>query len=69
MRRAEVYFDGTLAGRLVEMDDGKICRFQYEPTYGGPPISLTMPVRDHWCPVINSDMQKENVVCPGHAIP
>lgn len=45
MRKAEVYFDAILAGVLIEMDDGKICRFQYEPDYGGPPISLTMPVR------------------------
>lgn len=48
MHRAEVYFEDVLAGHLVEMDDGKAYQFRYAPGYGGPPISLTMPVREEW---------------------
>lgn len=46
MRIARVFFENDLAGILTESEDGKGCRFQYEPGYSGPPISLTMPVRD-----------------------
>lgn len=45
MRRAEVYFKNDLAGILAESEEGTEHHFQYEPDYGGPPISLTMPTR------------------------
>jgi len=45
MRKANVYFDGTLAGVLEEIARGKRYRFLYADRYEGSPISLTMPVR------------------------
>ena len=46
MRSARVFFENDIAGLLTESEDGKGYSFQYEPGYSGPPISLTMPVRD-----------------------
>jgi len=46
MRSARVFFDHDFAGVFNELEDGKAFRFQYEPGYSGPPISLTMPVRE-----------------------
>lgn len=46
MRNAEVFFGNDLAGVLSESEDGREYRFQYDPGYSGPPISLAMPVRD-----------------------
>ncbi len=46
MRSAEVFFANDLAGHLVEEAEGRGYCFQYVPGYTGPPISLTMPVRD-----------------------
>jgi serine/threonine-protein kinase HipA len=46
MRSARVYFADFLAGILSESDSGKEYLFQYDPGYSGPPVSLTMPVRD-----------------------
>lgn len=46
MRSARVFFENDLAGLLTESEDGKKFRFQYDPGYSRPPISLTMPVRD-----------------------
>lgn len=46
MRRASVFFENDFAGRLIESDDGREYHFQYEPSYSGPPISLTMPVQE-----------------------
>jgi serine/threonine-protein kinase HipA len=43
MRRAHVFFDGTLAGHLTEVDR-KHFVFEYEPDYQGGSVSLTMPV-------------------------
>lgn len=46
MRSARVFFENNCAGQLIEADNGHEYRFQYEPGYNGPPISLTMPVRE-----------------------
>jgi serine/threonine-protein kinase HipA len=46
MRRAKVFFADNLAGILTESEDGKEFQFHYDPAYSGPPISLTMPVRE-----------------------
>ncbi|MBV5305341.1 MAG: HipA N-terminal domain-containing protein [Desulfobulbaceae bacterium] len=46
MRSAEVFFDNDFAGQLVETENGREYSFQYEQGYNGPPISLTMPVRE-----------------------
>jgi serine/threonine-protein kinase HipA len=46
MRIARVFFENNFAGILTESEDGKVYRFQYESGYSGPPISLTMPVRE-----------------------
>ncbi|OGQ94056.1 MAG: hypothetical protein A2521_09670 [Deltaproteobacteria bacterium RIFOXYD12_FULL_57_12] len=45
MRTARVFFQDILAGLLSESADGRRCHFQYDNSYAGPPISLTMPVR------------------------
>jgi len=45
MRTAKVFFQAKPAGYLQELEDGREYRFEYNPEYGGPPISLTMPVR------------------------
>ena len=42
MRSARVLMHGVLAGRLREEEGGYT--FAYEPGYGGPPVSLTLPV-------------------------
>lgn len=45
MRIADVFFNNVKAGQLTQRDeDGKYC-FSYDLNYGGPPISVTMPVR------------------------
>ena len=46
MRSARIFFENDLAGLLTESEDGKVFRFKYGPGYNGPPISLTMPVRN-----------------------
>lgn len=46
MRKAKVFFDNDLAGLLTVSEDGKESHFLYDPAYSGPPISLTMPVRE-----------------------
>ncbi len=46
MRSAEVFFGKTLAGRLDELDGRDGYSFRYESGYAGPPVSLTMPVRE-----------------------
>lgn len=45
MRRALVFVDGARAAILEEIERGRAYRVAYEPSYIGPPISLTMPVR------------------------
>lgn len=45
MRRANVFFNFRLAGYLTEERPGAYFVFAYDPSYDGPPISLTMPVR------------------------
>jgi serine/threonine-protein kinase HipA len=44
MRRAAIYVHGSLAGILLEQTPGTAYRFQYEPDYTGPPVSMTLPV-------------------------
>jgi len=46
MRRAEVFFNFRPAGWLIEESPGPQYIFSYLPLYDGPPISLTMPVRE-----------------------
>ncbi len=46
MRSARVFFENDLAGMLTELEDSREYRFQYDPGYSGPPISLTMPLRE-----------------------
>lgn len=46
MRIAQVFFEDDFAGILTESEDGKGYRFQYELGYSGPPVSLTMSVRE-----------------------
>lgn len=43
-RAARVRNHGLVAGLIEELPDGGY-RFTYEPGYGGPAISLTLPVR------------------------
>ena len=45
MRRANVFFNFRLAGHLTEERPGTYYIFAYDPSYDGPPVSLTMPVR------------------------
>jgi serine/threonine-protein kinase HipA len=45
MRKAEIYVGKILAGYLEELEKGKHYRLAYLPTYEGPPISLTLPIR------------------------
>jgi len=46
MRSAKVFFEKKLAGHLDELEGGKAFSFRYEPGYTGPPVSLTMPLRE-----------------------
>jgi serine/threonine-protein kinase HipA len=46
MRRAKVFFENNFAGQLAESENNQEYLFQYELGYDGPPISLTMPVRE-----------------------
>ena len=46
MRRADVFMQGKRAGVLEEIEKGKRYRFFYLDDYAGPPVSLTMPVRE-----------------------
>ena len=43
-RRAQIFFNGTLAGFLEHDLKNLEYRFEYETKYQGPPISLTMPL-------------------------
>ena len=44
MRTARIFVKGHPAGLLEELEPGRKYRFNYEPNYDGPPVSLTMPV-------------------------
>lgn len=44
MRRAKVYNFGIHAGYLAEMEKGRKYIFSYINSYGGPPVSQTLPV-------------------------
>jgi len=46
MRRADVFMQGKRAGVLEEIEKGERYRFFYLDDYAGPPVSLTMPVRE-----------------------
>jgi HipA-like protein len=43
MRRANVFFNGIVAGILEERQQGKEYVFRYHDHYDGEPVSLTMP--------------------------
>jgi len=47
MKRAKIYYDTTLAGRLVENEDGFL--FQYDEDYlnlpSPRPVSMTLPLQ------------------------
>ncbi len=43
---AEVYVHNLPAGLLEKEKEGELYRFSYLPGYAGPPVSLTMPVRE-----------------------
>ena len=47
MRRARVYYKGTPAGTLEELDEGGY-RFTYDRDFlkSGEPVSLTLPLRE-----------------------
>ncbi|HSO20859.1 MAG TPA: HipA N-terminal domain-containing protein [Desulfosarcina sp.] len=45
MRRADVFMHDVHAGVLEEIAPQTAYRFSYVPEYGGPPVSLTAPVR------------------------
>ncbi len=45
MRKAEIYLQGQLAGILTENDQPPRYLFHYLENYQGPPISLTLPIR------------------------
>jgi len=45
MRRADVLVNMRAAGQLTEESSGTSYVFAYHPSYDGPPVSLTMPVR------------------------
>ncbi|NOR26005.1 MAG: toxin HipA [Desulforhopalus sp.] len=46
MQIADVFFQDTIAGQLIQLQTGGGYRFSYSPDYAGPPISQTMPVRN-----------------------
>lgn len=45
MRKAEIYIHKNKAGTLVEEQRNARYRFEYDESYDGPPISVTMPVQ------------------------
>ena len=45
MRKAQVNIHNIKAGTLIE-ESPEHYIFQYDPDYNGPPVSLTMPVRE-----------------------
>ncbi len=45
MRSAEVQVHGRSAGILSEVERNRSYRFVYRSGYGGPPVSLTLPLR------------------------
>lgn len=47
MRTADVFFQETLAGQLIEVETDSRYHFLYSPEYSGPPVSLTMPVQNN----------------------
>jgi serine/threonine-protein kinase HipA len=46
MQIADVFFRDIMAGQLTRLQTGNGFRFTYSSQYTGPPISLTMPVRN-----------------------
>jgi len=45
MNRARIFVNGIFAGILEQLGEGKY-RFTYEKDYRGPPVSLTMPIKN-----------------------
>jgi serine/threonine-protein kinase HipA len=46
VRTARILVHGELAGLLTEVEPRRTFLFRYEGGYSGPPVSLTMPVRE-----------------------
>ncbi len=46
MRKAKIYFQGKEAGLLTELKHGSHYIFEYNQSYTGKPISLTMPLKN-----------------------
>jgi len=44
MRTADIFFQDSLAGKLIEIVQNREYRFVYVKEYSGPPVSLTMPI-------------------------
>ncbi len=47
MRQVRIKVNGVPAGILEELERGKEYVFRYDEHYGGPPVSLTMPLDEH----------------------
>lgn len=45
-RKVSVFVHDVLCGHLEEIEKGKKYKFFYLTGYNGPPVSLTMPVKD-----------------------
>lgn len=45
MRKARVFVNGVFAGILQELNKNNYC-FTYDESYIGPPVSLTMPIKN-----------------------
>jgi serine/threonine-protein kinase HipA len=50
VRKARVLVNGVLAGTLEQLSQGKqvAYRFVYQADYQGVPVSLTMPIKNHF---------------------
>lgn len=45
MRKAKIYLHGREAGLLIEEKKNSRYRFLYREDYSGPPVSVTMPLK------------------------
>lgn len=45
MRKAKIYLHGREAGLLIEEKKNSHYRFLYREDYSGPPVSVTMPLK------------------------
>lgn len=47
MRKANIYFNHRFAGVLIEREESPKYLFEYNETYHGPDISLTLPRKNN----------------------